>query len=390
MKRKPWIVVLWIVCVLAFSACEKEGKSDEKSKDGLMDVWRVTKKTKYEYTTTTENVSVVQIEYDRYGNWTLTERYDDGKRASKIVKSYEYDDKGRLLRDQQQQYIDVDTEDERTVTFADREYSYDDATGLRTGTIDYPTYDASYTDVEKRQYEYVYYDGGMKAENYTWYKPESDKYEELAEKGLSRELSWEFEYCVDERRKSTYYFPENGNRRLNIELKYNERGNVVRDFMQDGAQTYDTEYVYDDDGVFLGVIENGTKSFEGGPLGEFTPTDKEYDREGRLLQDYEYTSGGKQPFRATEYRYDDDGNLVETVTYQYNRKTGEKGNLYERTVYEYDENGNLTVETRYNSNGKVTYKLEQEWKKFRCRLEAFPKDEWDSFWFENVRLGEVR
>ena len=82
MKRKLWLVILGMVCVIALAACERNDKPDDKGKeesnDGFVDIWRKTKESVTKETEIGMESSVKEFEYDKYGNWTLVTAKEEG------------------------------------------------------------------------------------------------------------------------------------------------------------------------------------------------------------------------------------------------------------------------------------------------------------------------
>ena len=392
MKRKLWLVILGMVCVIALAACERNDKPDDKGKeesnDGFVDIWRKTKESVTKETEIGMESSVKEFEYDKYGNWTLVTAKEEGSDDRIYKSAYEYDDKGHLLKHWQENRATGE------MILYD-EHSYDES-GRRTETF---TYYANYYyggDVDKMQYEYEYYDGGVDVKLYLWYTPGSVDQKVLEAEGKSRYLQKESDYCVSKRRLSDYSVNESKDTKtLELELLYNERGDCVKSYgLGSDGRTVITEYVYNDNGSLSGTIDTGDVLVYG-QKGEFVPTDEEYDDKGRLLREfrYFYHSGGggkteKSKSEMTAYTYDDEDRVVEIVEYTLNRKTGEVKSVTSRTTYAYDKNGNLIRETTRDQNDKITYDAEYEWEKFHVAPESLIHDDYKAYWKENVRLGK--
>ncbi len=79
---------------------------------------------------------------------------------------------------------------------------------------------------------------------------------------------------------------------------------------------------------------------------------QEYDKEGNRIAYTYYKKGGKKAWHRTEFKYNDDKNIIETISYN------GKGEMRSKKQYKYDANGNTIEFTTFDSKGKMEWKYE--------------------------------
>ena len=79
---------------------------------------------------------------------------------------------------------------------------------------------------------------------------------------------------------------------------------------------------------------------------------QEYDKEGNRIAYTYYKKGGEKVWHRTEFKFNNDKKIIETVSY--NRK----GKMRSKKQYKYDANGNTTEYTTFNSKGELEWKYE--------------------------------
>lgn len=194
-----------------------------------------------------------------------------------------------------------------------------------------------------------------------------DATKELGDEGAVR-LSARYVYDRAGNRIVTQSFDETGRLELARKTTYDAYGNPLR---EEGIFPQRHAYVYDDRGRILedrsyetvdgeeSLSALVTRSYTDHPDGSYTVESTEevigwlalklhrvitYDAQDRpLVQDF--TWSGDDP-RHVEYKYDDAGRQIETITY-------ENGVLDERTVTEYDVDGLYARSTSYDGAGAV-------------------------------------
>ena len=78
----------------------------------------------------------------------------------------------------------------------------------------------------------------------------------------------------------------------------------------------------------------------------------EYDKQGNRITYTYYKRGGTKAWHRTEYKYNDDKKIIETISYN------GKGKMRFKKQYKYDANGNTIAFTTFNSKGELEWKYE--------------------------------
>ena len=202
-------------------------------------------------------------------------------------------------------------------------------------------------------------------------------------------------------RTSTYHDEKEGTQKEDHQQYYNADGLLVLDclFNEDGVVVDSHYYVYDADGRILreelwgvSVNDNGLfKEYSYGANGiervdtgyfEREPDHYyiyEYDLQGRLIKETEYTVKQGYTYWFCDYEYQDDGTYITRVTsfdtlnqemrqskdycvYSEDGKLLEynKASWKERYVYTYDSEGKMTLEEKYDGS-KLKYSTTYEY-----------------------------
>lgn len=309
-----------------------------KDSEELLDNLEInyTKKTTKEYNNGTV-VSRTESEYNKWCNIILEENYQNGNLVRK--NEYEYDENGNITLDKS--YY-IDSGKTNTTRF---EYKADEKNNLIMKTKYYSDDDETL----KTEYEYEYDNDGNKIRQ-TILDSNGKTVSEFNKNG---NIICKAEYDINGNLTSYYTY----------KYEYDRNGNEIfsAEYDKDGNIQNSNERVYDDKGNILINIQNGEKSV------------KEYDPDGKLLQEtfydkngtvkykYEYIENGKDYIQITykengeiesksEWRYDEQGNTTDII--HFDIKTNE---ITQRTETEYNEYGHEVLNTTYDNNGDIFY-----------------------------------
>ena len=126
---------------------------------------------------------------------------------------------------------------------------------------------------------------------------------------------------------------------------------VFGDF-EKGDLDYKYEYKYDKDG---NITE--TSSYDkDGKLRLYSSNKYKYDKDGNMTEEASCNKDGELR-NKTKYKYDEEGNLTEEDLYN------KDGELRNKTKYKYDEDGNLIEDIHYTKDGKLWYKTKYKYDK---------------------------
>ncbi len=222
---------------------------------------------------------LTETKYDEYGNIISVYDYDDYSNNSVTNISYDYDDKGNILR--KTEYCGYNQ------VISDTEYEYD-----QKGNLTFKTEHNPESRLAKNVYKYEY-----------------DSDNKLVLETLSYEHSFE---TYEEVYKYEYEYNKDGNLTRVIlndditisEIEYDENGNITfkNDYSKNGLLT--NEIMYEN-----GIIKSEKFYNED----EILTSEKEYENNNLILE-FTYSEDGKVSVR-NEYEYNKKGNVtLHTIT----------------------------------------------------------------------------
>jgi hypothetical protein len=83
---------------------------------------------------------------------------------------------------------------------------------------------------------------------------------------------------------------------------------------------------------------------------------KEYGITAKVEWQYEYRNGVETKFKESEFKFDEDGNIIMEKYYD------ENGNTIKHFEYSYNANGDVIAETAFNPKGQIISKEEYRYK----------------------------
>ena len=236
----------------------------------------------------------------------MEERAYDGRDQLLSQTTYEYDEKGRPVREMIYDQDDLVRE---------LRYTYDEEGHILTQEEIGPKGQIL------RGEESIYDEQG----NRTYYKV-------TEEKGKVTEFSNEYTYDEQGRMLTCAYY-YNGTKNGTEVYTYDDQGRLIR--MEDGDHFFEYEY----EGDLLAQI------YEEDGLGWYTTFS--YDEEGRLVLQERLFALDRSLVEALRYTYDTDGRLIREETLD------EEGSSKGTITYDYDEYGNPIRRTVYDEAGNV-------------------------------------
>ncbi|MCM1146167.1 MAG: hypothetical protein NC407_15835, partial [Lachnoclostridium sp.] len=332
-------------------------------------------------------------EYDDNGNQVYYAYYNAVSGIDGVTE-HRYDDDGNQIEYQFQVY---DSEGNH-ISFTHETWAYD-ANGKE---IEYVSYDESGEIEKKTQSEYdtngnqikeiQYGSDGEKTGWTEWKYNAAECVIEYADYNLYGNCTRRICKEYDEQKNllktvTTGYDRKTGQRSFQdiYEYEYDENGNRIKCVLWNANEIFVwNESEYDGNGIITqhtdyysnGTVESVWEYDERGNEIKHT----RYNGESAVdyMREYEYDESGRQTCSRsydggvmtgiTQYEYDERGNLLKTVTTEYDRESGQQNGqrIYE---YGYDKNGNMTKydaatyteetyrcswEREYNENGKET------------------------------------